>query len=312
MSYADEVYEQWKNENPLVARSTPRRINEGHAIAVPKIVAPVPDQTVYSIPEEVFAHSIGHYERNQFARLLHQHFGCTVADELLQRFQIGTSARWPGSCVFWYIDEDGRKRGGQIKLFGDDWHTEKYIDRDGKKQPKTSWVNSALVRRLQAKQLPIPEWLATYERHAQRSPCLFGLPQLLTQPADKPVAIVEAPKTAVVCSAYFPRFIWLAIGSLSYLTTHTTMGMSRLAPLRYRKIAFFPDLSIQGSALARWSRTADELRELGYVVTVSDYLEKRATDEERKAGLDLADYLLGQWKGYPPDWDMPAIQPRPG
>ena len=38
-------------------------------------------------------------------------------------------------------------------------------------------------------------------------------------------------------------------------------------------------------------------------VRVSDELEKPATDDERRAGFDLADVLLKEWPGYPPNWD---------
>ena len=48
---------------------------------------------------------------------------------------------------------------------------------------------------------------------------------------------------------------------------------------------------------------ANELRRIGYDVRVSDELEKLATDDERRAGLDLADVLLREWPGYPPSWD---------
>ena len=251
----------------------------------------VKDELVYSIPDEVFQQSLGHYDRNQFALLLRNHFGPDVADELLKQFHIGTSSYWPGACVFWYIDEQGRKRGGQIKLFDDTFHTAKYVDQNGEKRTKTSWVHSAYARRCDEQKKHYPAWLTDYldERNdVQKSPCLFGLPQLLTAPADKPIAVVEAPKTAVLCTPYFQGFIWLAVGALSYLNAE------RMAPLTGRNVILFPDLSKDGTAFARWSRTADELRLHGLNVTVSDYLELRATDEQKQAGFDLADYLLKQ------------------
>ncbi|CCH53550.1 hypothetical protein BN8_02654 [Fibrisoma limi BUZ 3] len=124
--------------------------------------------------------------------------------------------------MFWYIDEQGRKRGRQIKLFDDTFHTIKYVSKDGEKRSRTSWVHSALLRKLTQQQKPIPEWLQLYDEHAERSPCLFGLPQLLTAPIDQPVAIVEALKTAVISTPYFPGFIWLAVGALSYLNADRT------------------------------------------------------------------------------------------
>ena len=258
----------------------------------------VPPALVHQIPDDVYRTSLGHYGVNRFARHLVHHLGGGVAAHLLARFHIGTSRHWAGACVFWYIDEAGRKRGGQIKVFDESFHTAKYVTGAGDTKSQTSWVHTALINRYRQQQQPLPDWLGQYAQHAQRSPCLFGLPQLQWAGVDQPIALVEAPKTAVVCSAYFPQFIWLAVGALSYL------GAGRLAPLRHRRVVLFPDLSLDGSAFRRWSQTAQQLQAGGYSITVSDYLETRAGPQEREAGLDLADYLLGQWRGYPPDWDL--------
>lgn len=254
---------------------------------------------ICTIPEEVFTQSLNHYERNQFARLLSRHFGNTVAGELLKRFNIGTSGRWPGACVFWYIDERQRVRGGQIKLFDDTFHTVKYVIKAGEKRSRTTWVHSSYARRCDELNMAYPAWLEAYldERNeVQKSPCLFGLPQLLTADADQPVALVEAPKTAIISTPYFPGFIWMAVGALSYLNAE------RLAPLRGRRIELFPDLSKDGSAFDRWNRIAGELLAQGFQITVSTYLEDNATDEERVAGADLADFLLEQWHADSSRW----------
>ncbi|GAB3795006.1 DUF6371 domain-containing protein [Spirosoma humi] len=267
--------------------------------ATPVRAAPGSVGTVFAIPDEVLKQSLGHYDRNQFAWLLRRHFGRNVADELLERFNIGTSGRWPGACVFWYIDEFQRIRGGQIKLFDETFHTVTYVVKDGEKRSRTTWVHSSFAQRCHEQKLPYPAWLTAYldERNdVQKSPCLFGLPQLLTAPSDKPVAIVEAPKTAVIATPYFPGFVWLAVGALSYLNAE------RLAPVRNRKIELFPDLSKDGSAFDRWNRVAGELLAQGFNITVSTYLEDNATEPERAAGADLADFLLEQWNQYPPEW----------
>ena len=261
---------------------------------------PVPQHSLCTIPEEVFTQSLGHYERNQFARLLGRHFGDVVADELIKRFNIGTSGRWPGACVFWYIDEWQRIRGGQIKLFDDTFHTVKYVIKAGEKRSRTTWIHSSYARRCDELNQPYPNWLRAYldERNeVQKSPCLFGLPQLLTAGTDQPVAIVEAPKTAVISTPYFPGCIWMAVGALSYLNAE------RLAPLRGRRIELFPDLSKDGSAFDRWNRIAGELLAQGFQITVSTYLEDNATEEERAAGADLADFLLEQWHPFSSRWD---------
>ena len=242
---------------------------------------------VVSIPADVYRASLVHYERNTLARLLRQHFGRGVADELLSRFQVGTSAHWPGACVFWLLDEQGRARGGQVVLYDDTGHTVK--------QPRrcTTWAHTALAHACQRRGHAPPAWLADYEAHGQKSPCLFGLPQLATAPAGQPVALVESAKTALLATPYYPRFVWLATMGLSYLTAE------RLAPVQGRRLVLFPD----AGALTPWQRKADELRGLGFDVTVSAELENLATEAERGAGLDLADVLLREWPGYPPGWD---------
>lgn len=263
-------------------------------------IAQLEDNPVFTIPEDVFNQSLSRYEQNQFAYLLRRHFGVSVADDLLKRFNIGTSSRWPGACVFWYIDEQKWIRGGQIKLFDDTFHTVKYVVKDGQQRSRTTWVHSSYALRCNKLNQPYPAWLTAYldeKNDVQKSPCLFGLPQLLTAPTDQPVAIVEAPKTAVISTPYFPGFVWMAVGALSYLNA------DRLAPLRGRKIELFPDLSKDGSAFDRWNRVAGELLSQGFQITVSTYLEDNATKEEKAAGLDLADFLLDQWIEYSPDWD---------
>lgn len=247
---------------------------------------PTPPAPVYSLPDEVIKQSLGHYDKNQFARLLDRQFGASVADALLQRFQIGTSARWPGACVFWLKDEQGRARSGQVVLFADDWHKARYTNRQGESKVCISSVSHGLLRRYRQAQQPAPDWLQDYHENAPRWPVLFGLHQLPDYPTDTPVAIVEAPKTAVIGAALISGFVWLAVGSLSYLNAE------RLAPLRRRSVVLYPDASTDGKAFTRWSKVADELNTKGYQIAVSDLLERRATDEQKQAGCDLADFLL--------------------
>jgi len=81
------------------------------------------------------------------------------------------------------------------------------------------------------------------------------------------------------------------------------MGMGnlteeRLRPLKGREIWLYPD----AGAFEKWSQKAGSLRHLGYNVQVSELLEKQVTSDEREAGLDLGDFLLHEWRGYPPSW----------
>ena len=288
LSYARQVRLDEQQAAPVP--TSPRR--------PPQAMPTVPRRaTVLSIPPDVFTATLGSYERNNLAHLLRQHFGWGVADELLARFRLGTSAYWPGACVFWLIDEQGRTRGGQVVLYDETGHTVKRQRPDGTLYRCTRWAHTALAYAYRQRGTPPPAWLSEYEQHGQKSPCLFGLPQLATAPAGQPVALVESAKTAMLATPYLPQYTWLATMGLSYLTPE------RLAPLRDYRIVLFPD----AGAMNQWQIKADEIRRLGFDITVSKELETLATEAERAAGLDLADVLLNEWPGYPPNWDMNTL-----
>lgn len=218
--------------------------------------------------------TLGHYQHNALARLLNAKLGAEAAKKLLMQFHLGTSAYWPGACVFWLIDEQKRVRGGQIVLLDETGHTVK--------RPKrlTTWVHEALVVRARRERQSIPAWLTNYLcKEIPKSPCLFGLPQLATAPNNQPVALVESAKTAILCTAYMPDFMWMATMGMTYLT------LERLAPLKGRRLVFFPDVG----ALKDWQQRAEQFRAEGFKITVSTWLEERYANE---LNLDLADVLL--------------------
>jgi hypothetical protein len=109
--------------------------------------------------------------------------------------------------------------------------------------------------------------------------CLFGEHLLIDK--TKPVAIVESEKTAVIASVYLPQFIWVAVGSL------TNLNAEKCSILKGRTVTLFPDLN----GFEKWSSKAKELSQLAIFI-VSDLLERKATEAEKKQGFDLADYLI--------------------
>ena len=260
------------------------------------ILAPPP---IGIIPDQIVQQSLGHYAQNNFARLLQRRFGAGQADELLQRFEIGTSSYWPGAHIFWQRDELGRVRGGQVALFNqEDGHTVRRQLPDGKTHRCLTWIHKALEKSCQRRGEPLPDWLITYSKpEIAKTPCLYGLKQLETAPTGRQVAITEAAKTAVLCTPSFPAFIWLAVGSLTNLTAE------RLKPARNRPITLYPDASSNASAYQAWVAKAAELRRLGFDIQVSDVLETITTEQQKAAGIDLADIILEQWPGYPPSWN---------
>lgn len=209
------------------------------------------------IDTDSFVQSLNHYDKNNFVSFLTGLFGTEVTNELVAKYYIGTSKKWNGATIFWQIDNQMKVRTGKIMLYNPD---------NGKriKEPYNhfSWVH---------KEINKPDF--------NLFQCLFGLH--LTKDNNKPIAVVESEKTAIICSAYLPDFIWLATGGLNNLSK------SKFESLRNRKVVLYPDLG----AFDKWNEKAKELKSICNV-SVSDYLEQVATEEERNNGLDLADYLI--------------------
>jgi hypothetical protein len=210
------------------------------------------------IPDTVFKASLQAYKRNHFATYLSLLFGPTLAGELISRYYIGTSKQWQGATVFYQIDTKGRVKAGKIMLY----------DADTGKRVKEPYNHLSWIHR----SLRIPNY--------NLQQCLFG-EHLLTKEPNKPIAIVESEKTAIIASVYLPVFIWLATGSKGGLSA------GKCKVLRGRKVVLYPDLN----AFDEWSKKAKELQSIS-TVCVSDLLELNTTDQERNAGLDLADYLI--------------------
>jgi hypothetical protein len=208
------------------------------------------------IPVEVFKASLKAQETNHFVQFLINLFGVEIASLLVSRYFIATSKYWNGATVFWQIDIQGKVRTGKIML---------YSPTTGKrvKEPYNyiTWVHTALKR---------PEF--------ELRQCLVGEHLLIDK--TKPIAIVESEKTAIIASIYLPQFIWLAAGSKDGLNAE------KCSVLKGRTVILFPDLN----GFEKWNNKAKELSHLA-AFTVSDLLERKATESERKQGLDLADYL---------------------
>ena len=105
--------------------------------------------------------------------------------------------------------------------------------------------------------------------------CLFG-EHLLNEYPDRKVALVESEKTAIICAAIMPRFIWLATGG------KTQLG-DKLEVLRGREVVAFPDID----AYDTWQEKLCSLPILN--VIESDYLIKNATQQDIENHIDIAD-----------------------
>jgi hypothetical protein len=67
------------------------------------------------------------------------------------------------------------------------------------------------------------------------------------------------------------------------------LSIEKCAVLQNRQVVLFPDVN----AYKKWKRKAMELRRAmpGTTIIVSDELERMATDDDRKIGVDIGDVL---------------------
>jgi len=211
------------------------------------------------IPVDLFKDSLraAAYETNYFVKYLTSLFGFEITNQLIGKYFIATSKHWNGATIFWQIDMMGKIRTGKIMLYSPTTGTRV-------KEPfnHIAWVHTKIKQ---------PDY--------ELKQCIFG--EHLLKGNTKPVAIVESEKTAIVASVYLPQFIWLACGSLQGL------NIDKCKVLKGRSVTLYPDLK----ELDKWKAKAQELESITSF-TVSDLLERKASEAEKKKGFDLADYLI--------------------
>ncbi len=225
---------------------------------IKKTVAP-PIQPSF-IPSEMMEQTLTHYAINPLHRFLCGAIGQKETDRLFKLYKVGTSKKWSGSTIFWQIDSTGHVRTGKIM---------NYNSQNGHriKEPQSyvTWVHAVIK---------------TKDYHLKQ--CLFG-EHLLSEQTDKKVMLVESEKTAIIASHFMPDFLWLATGGMNGCFSSDAMQV-----LRDRDVILIPDLG----ASNEWHNKAVLLKPICKSISVSDVLEKCATEEQRNAGLDIADFLL--------------------
>lgn len=230
-------------------------------LPIPKTLHPSvlqPEPTAVFIDETLVHKSLSHYENNNFVKYLKNIFPEPTVNKLIERFKIGTSKHWNGANIFWYIDENSNTSYGKIMLY-----------------------NPITGKRERDK---IPTSVHSLLKLEKPSHSFYGLHQITTEPKNKAVAIVESEKTAIVMSAFFPSFIWIATGG------EGNLKVNNLKPMNGRNVVLFPDT---GNAFNYWSNIAREAKEtLKLNVIVSDYLERF----EMGTNIDLEDLAkMGNW-----------------
>jgi len=225
---------------------------------------------------------------NEFTRAMVQS-GILTMEQMThaaERYHLCTANE---GVIFWQIDHENNLREGKVMYYEADGHRS-----HSRKPISMSWLLK------KEHQLP-NDWRA--------SNCLFGL-HLLKDDNDSIVAVVESEKTAIICSELLPtlkiptqntqntqntkhntqnttQVIWLATGGKNYLSTET------LQPLRGRRVMIIPDTDTTGSTYQDWLKiTTETSRQFGHPLTVTNFLEKAATPEQKQQKIDIADYLI--------------------
>ncbi|RTL60728.1 MAG: hypothetical protein EKK37_00810 [Sphingobacteriales bacterium] len=187
-----------------------------------------------------------------------------IASELCLDYLIGTTK--DGYSVFWQVDITGKVRQAKVM---------QYDSKTGKRNKETGalFIGKKIINNLDA----------------NLQQCFFG-EVLLSFPENlnKPIAIVESEKTAMIASVYFPQFVWIATGG-KHGAKWTEQNVCKV--LKGRNVILFPDLG----AFETWKNKGLLMAATaGCKVVVSDILQKTVTDSEKKEGYDLADYLLAK------------------
>jgi hypothetical protein len=229
------------------------------------------------IDETTVKKTVQRFNDNHFIEFLAVIFGnnAPILNDLIKRFSIGTALN--GKTVFWQRDILGKVRSGQIML---------YDATTGKRDRFTNPNWTHVLLKLEAFNLV---------------QCFFGESQLTND--SKPVAIVEAAKTAAIMSPIEPRYTWIATGGANGLTDRKSQV------LKGKHVVLYPDLG----KFDQWTERADKLKKrLNLDIRVSTFLENYVSTlpendrlEHVKQGLDIADYALKF------DWYNQAKEPKP-
>ena len=231
-----------------------------------------------TIPSEYVTRSVRPTAYSHLTHFLQTIIDPATLQNILSLYRIGITKA--GDTIFFQIDAQGRCRTGKIMKY--DPATGHRV-KDENTPSKVTWVHSVLKSR---KALP-EDW--------QLTQCLFGEHLLPIHPEAR-VALVESEKTAIICAALMPKYIWLATGG------KTQLG-DKLNVLSGRDVIAFPDVD----GYNEWKTKLALLP--GLNIRVSDFLEKNATPQQREAHIDIADRLIEEILNPSPQPEAAPLNP---
>lgn len=253
-------------------------------------VARIQKQKTIYFDFDTFKKTLSNYESNVFIKnLLSRVSFPFVRDEVtsvIELYRLGTISKGfrAGAITFPFIDINQQVRTIQVKQFDE---RNKTIDKG------TDFLHSMIYKHHERKKTPPPKWLQDYNSQDKKVSCLFG-EHLLAKYKNNPIALVEAPKTAIYGTLYFGfpdnfnNLIWIAVYNKS------SFNFDKLKVLKGRKVLVFPDLSENGTTYKEWEQKASDIekRLQNTRFIFSDLLEQLAPQKDRSNGNDIADYLI--------------------
>ena len=250
------------------------------------------------IPKDVFNKTLANYKNNNFVKFLHTLFEPCIINMLIDKYYIGTSKHYSGGTVFWQVDESGNIRYG--KVMGYNPLTGKRLKKfyQNKEYNEIMSVSGAIIKKHNKEKTLPPYWVNNYAAQSPKPSCLFGLHLLNEEDIDKPIAIVESEKTAIVASVFMPSFKWMALGGKliekynknGYLNPIPEALKDKFKKLAGREVLLVPDLG----AIEDWEYLASQL--LGHKkIIAADIIKSLAKDYQLSDKSDLCDYFTSDY-----------------
>ena len=215
-----------------------------------------------------------------------------------ERYRLGRSKS--GRCIFWMIDEQGIVRDGRI---GDSWVSVMLKAREPRLlrfwHPEHCLFGQHLLghtnlteRRVQGHTdlTDLTDLAAHRDSSDKKNIC--GISEICVTDKNKccvtkkTICVVENGRSAVILSALFPEQLWLA----TMYPANFTVDLLR--PLQGQRVVLFPHTDLTAENYTCWLEIADMARRTFHLdITVDDYLEQHATDEQKAAEIDIAEMI---------------------
>lgn len=188
-------------------------------------------------------------------------------ERVFNEYQLGATR--DGGVIYWQIDIYDNIRTGKVMHYWSNGHRisdrEDYakflgITNNASVLTPTYFIHSTLI-----KQGILP-------KDTIISQCFFG-EHLLKERHDDIICLVESEKSAVICSIFYPQFVWIATGGGGALS------LDKLKVLKGRKVIVYPD----SGEYEAWLKIMKETEGISYSV-VKDL-------ETYPSNTDIADLI---------------------